>query len=346
MKRSASSPRAPRGLFRATLRLFAALGVAGFLVWRWPTTEARSTRPAVSDALVVAFGESKPISRGSAPASAMETRETAEFSPGLRARVLALTRAYENRREADDPAGADVERLRFLELLDDENASRFVRGLSPEFLETFFGDLALRRWAGHDRAAAAAWMAAHPVAHPVPAAALAHEWVTRDAAGLHAYLDALPAGDWKHLVAKSAAEEALVADRPEAALALMDKIVGPDARRDELHEWAATKWALTEPADAAAWAESVALAKPELGERLFAAVAVGQANRDPETAIRWLMETTRNPATQAPAVEAISRMWTARDPEAAARWAEGLPAGPLREAAEGGLLAVVESGRR
>lgn len=351
---ASSGPRDSRGLFRASFRLCVALGVAGFVVWRfWPAPEpaASVARPSVEGQPGAARGESRATARGVSREIASDVASggeaaTAELSPELRARVLALTRAYEERRGADDPVGADAERLKFVEMLDDESAPRFVRALPPEFLETFFGDLALRHWAANDRAAAAAWMAKHPVAHPVPAAALAHGWATRDETGLHAHLDALPAGDWKHLVAKSAAEETLVADRPDATLALLDKIGGADARRDELREWAATKWAMAEPANAAAWAENVARARPEFGERLLAAVAVGRANRDPEAAAAWLLKTTRDPAAQVAAAEAIARLWTARDAEAAARWADGLPAGPLREAAEGGLLAIAEAGRR
>lgn len=341
MKSSATGPRSSRGLSRAALVLCAVMGAGGFAICRRAPTARPAAHPAATGVSRDAAGATMPVARDSGSENApAEEAAGDELASGPLVRALALALAYEARREADDPAGADAERLKFLELLNDDTAPRLVRALPPEFLETFFGDLALRLWAARDRAAAARWMAAHPAAHPVPAAALAHDWVTRDVRGLHAYLDALPAGDWKHLVAKSAAEEALVADRPGATLALLDKVSGEDARRDELREWAATKWALKEPEAAQAWAREIARANPEIGERLFAAVAIGRANSDPEAAASWLLAAARDRAAQASAIEAIARIWTARDPEAAARWAEGLPAGPLREAAEGGLLAV------
>lgn len=331
---------------RRTLLLLAVFLAAGWWLRPHPP-QARSREKLASHA---ATPPAPPVTaealRPTAAASPEDPRENsgdtgaASRHDALRRRVLELAAGYETRREADDPAGADSFRLHFEELLDDETAPLLVRTLPADFLETFFGDLSLRRWAEHDRAVAAAWMAAHPAASPVPASALAHGWVTGDPAALHAYLDSLPAGEWKHLVAKAAGEEALVADRPDEALRLLGKITGDDARRDELYEWTATKWALSDPASAAAWAAQAAAADPARGEGLLAAVAVGYANHSPEEAARWALNAIEAPAALHAALPAIVRVWAAKDAQAAARWTQTFPAGALQDEALDGLLSV------
>jgi hypothetical protein len=77
---------------------------------------------------------------------------------------------------------------------------------------------------------------------------------------------------------------------------------------------------------------------------LLAAVAVGEANRDPEAAACRLFRDAAEGPANADAVEAIARLWTRRDAEAAARWAASLPEGLLRERAEAGLLAIAAPG--
>jgi hypothetical protein len=302
---------------------------AGLTGWWLPAQKEPTPRSPLAERLPPAPGAGEPV------APDVASREPLG---ALQRRALSLMVEYEARRTADDPVGADAARLRFEEILNDETAVLFVQTLPAGFLESFFGDLALRRWAARDRAAAAAWMAAHPPASPVASAALAHGWVTADPASLHAYLDELPSGVWKSLVACSASEEALVADNPRETLRLLGKIADADPRRDELYAWAVTKWARTEPAAAAAWAAEVPDAL--LSDRLLAAAAIGHASSSPADAARWAMRTIASPEALCSAVSAIARLWGASEPLDAARWIQTLPPGRAKDEGLENLLSV------
>ena len=262
----------------------------------------------------------------------------------FRRQVTELSVEFERLRSQPD----DIERFRASAELENEYtrllektpelAAMLVREMPADFVDTHFGVLALLRWAATDRLQAAEWMAAHPAATRPAAEALARGWLAEDEASLAKHLAALPPAAWRGDLAYVAAEDAFLAKRPDRVLSLLDYAPAEDARRRRLVEWNATAWAVQDTEAAAAWAAR----EPDAERRqaLLVAVAIGEANRDPEAAARRLFREAGEEPASADAVEAIARLWTKRDAEAASRWAASLPEGPLRERAEAGLLAV------
>ena len=339
-----------RAVLSATAAVLALLGILALRVRRSESaapvlTSGPSADPAVvSAAGAPSFSAPPPaVAKEGAPLPLPESPD-ARF----RRQVAELSAEFDRLRAGPD----DIERFRasaeleneYTHLLEEKPdlAAMLVREMPAGFVDTHFGVLALLRWAATERSTAAEWMAAHPAATEPAAEALARGWLAQDEASLAAHLDSLPQAAWRGGLAYVAAEDALLAKRPETVLSLLGYTPEGDERRRQLVEWNATAWAIKDAAAAAAWAAR----EPDAERRrtLLAAVAIGEANRDPEAAARRLFRDAGEGPANADAVEAIARLWTRQDAEAAARWAASLPEGPLRERAEAGLLAIAAPG--
>ncbi len=346
MKPHVSVPRHRRLILVATA---AVLALSGILVQRALRNESSApglaSAPSASAVAPVAsavVADPGPTAFAAGPVPPPSLLESAEAR--FRRQVAELSAEFERLRAGPD----DIERFRASAELENEYAdllerkpalaAMLVREMPAGFVDTHFGVLALLRWAAAERREAAEWMAVHPAATGPAAEALARGWLAEDEASLAEHLAALPPTAWRAGLAHVAAEDAFLAKRPEAVLAMLDYAAEDDARGRQLVEWNATAWAIQDVEAAAAWAAR----EPDAERRrtLLAAVAVGEANRDPESAARRLFRDAGEGPAVEDAVEAIARLWTRRDAEAAARWAAGLPEGALRERAEAGLLAV------
>ncbi len=303
----------------------------------------------VSAPVAAAPAEARAVSSTPArPAASAAELPPAGSAPGdgdqrLLREVAALSAEFDRLRALPDDIdnfrrSADLEN-EFMAMLDAETAAFFVREMPAGFADTHFGVLSLTRWAGADRAGASAWMASHPGATPSSAEALARGWWGEDRPALAAHLDQLPPGAWKTNLAVTAAEDAYLGKEPAEVLALLGRAAPDDARRAQLIGWNATAWATRDPGAASAWAAT----EPDAAtrQRLLAAIAIGEASRDPAAAAERLARTVVTPEAARPAVQAIARLWAVRDPATATRWVNTLPAGLLREEAKEGLLAVV-----
>ena len=229
--------------------------------------------------------------------------------------------------------------------LDAATAERLVKFMPGDFPATSLGDISLRVWATADRAAAAAWMAAHPSPSPVAASALVHGWFAEDKEAMAGYLASLPDGVWKTHVIASAAGEALAAGSARETVRMLDLGAGTDPHHQELYEWAAVRWGLADPAAAVAWASD--MQDPRQQQRLLASVHVGHANVDPVAAAAALLDQVEDPEVALPAIGSIVRVWANQEPEEAARWVAGFPPGPEQSLGLAQLLAVwgpVDSG--
>ena len=340
--------RRPRLILAATAAVLALLGIlasrarrnesAAPVLASGPSAE----RASVSNVVSIAPSSEPSTAAVAAVASAPPLIESPEAR--LRRKVAEISAEFERLRSEPD----DIERFRASAELENEYAhmleqnpalaAMLVREMPQGFGDTHFGVLTLLRWAGTDRPAAAEWMAVRPAATRPAAEALARGWLAQDETSLKAHLASLPPIAWRSSLAYAAAEDAFLAKRPEMVLSLLDYTPSDDARRRQLAEWNATAWAMQDAEAAAAWAAR----EPDAERRrtLLAAVAIGEANRDPEAAAQRLFRDAGEGAASVDAVEAIARLWTRRDSVAAARWAASLPDGPLRERAEAGLLAV------
>ena len=328
-------------LIASTAALLIALGLLSLRAWR---NESSAPAPASGPfaAAVVTAPEPAalpPRAPDVAPPALLESPD-ARF----RRRIAEMASEFERLRSLPD----EIDRFRASAELENEYAhaleqnpalaAMLVREMPPGFADTHFGVLALSRWAATGRVAAAEWMAAHPAATLPAAEALARGWLAQDEGSLAAHLSTLPPTAWRGNLAHTAAEDAFLAKRPATVLALVALAAPGDSRGLRLVEWNATAWAIQDAEAAAAWASRELDSARR--QTLLAAVAVGEANRDPEAAAARLFREVANETTRINAVQAIARLWTRRDAEAAARWAAGLPDGPLRESAEAGLLAI------
>ncbi len=213
----------------------------------------------------------------------------------------------------------------------DANLAEIVRALTPELLDTPFGELVLKRWAGLDHLAAARWLETlSGGASEFQVGLVTYGWLAADRGALHAYVDGLAPGPWRERVITAATNDALLLQEGAEAASLLLRLPSAD-QRDTMLGWASTQWAMKEPSRAAEWVKDVA--DPVLQRKLFGAVAIGYAWRQPEEAAALLVSSGVAGAGDATPIVSVMNIWGRTDPAASARWASGGLEGEARRQA-------------
>jgi len=131
------------------------------------------------------------------------------------------------------------------------------------------------------------------------------------------------------------AAETLARQNPDAAIRATQSL--PAEERQTWVRAVASGYAESDPPGAKSWIERFR------GEAVFdagmTAIVQVSAMRDPAGAAAMLSSFT-DAAARERATTTVAQQWTERDPRAAHDWATGLPAGPLRDAALTGTMAM------
>jgi hypothetical protein len=248
-----------------------------------------------------------------------------------RERFATLADSLRRWRTEADPLRRDALLKELLAQVTDANVADITRTLSPELLDTPFGELVLKRWAGLDHLEAARWLETlSGGASELQAGLVTYGWLATNRGELHAYVDGLSPGLWRERVITAATNDALLLrDGPEAA-GLLLRLPSAD-QRDTMLGWASTQWAMQDPVRAAEWARDVA--DSALQRKLFGAVAIGYAWRQPEAAAALLVSSGVATAGDAAPIVSVMNIWGRTDPAASARWACGRLEGEIRRQA-------------
>lgn len=199
----------------------------------------------------------------------------------------------------------------------------------------------LRRWAGSDGQAAAAWSEQLPAGQVRADAlsAVAIEWADAALKDAAAWAGRLPDEVERQTAVLAVANEAVRSD-PVAAVRLVNEL--PASRmRDWLLEHATMQWASQDGEEAAAWARQIA--DVNLREKLLRDVAVGWADSDPVAAGTLAVSGISNQRRQADAIVSIVQRWAQQQPEAAAAWVEQFPEGELKQTAMENLVMLSQN---
>lgn len=194
----------------------------------------------------------------------------------------------------------------------------------------------LRRWAGDDGQAAAAWSEQLPAGQVRADAlsAVAIEWADAALKDAAIWAGRLPDEVERQTAVLAVANEAVRCD-PVAAVRLANEL--PVSRtRDWLLEHATMQWASQDGEEAATWARQIA--DVNLRETLLRAVAVGWADSDPVAAGTLVVSGISNQRRQADAIVSVVQRWAQQQPEAAAAWVEQFPEGELKQSAMENLV--------
>jgi hypothetical protein len=296
------------------IRVLLGVIVALLAVVLWWQIPPHGHAMASARAAAVGAGAAHPGSQvRSSSAPRAPSVSTPDFS-AIKAQVLRKLAAW---RAESDELRRDALMAELLALLTDDNVGEIVRALSPEWLATPFGEIALRRWAGLDHLAAATWLAAVPGVTAYQAGLVVYGWLGQDRTGFHAYLAALPDGAWKQDVLKVATNDALLLKDGVEAIDLLLR-QPPAGQRDEMLGWAATEWARQDPVRAAEWARQIG--DPALQAKLFGAVAVGYAWKAPQQAAELLVASAPREGVDHAVLSSVMNIWSPQAPAAAAAW--------------------------
>lgn len=299
------------------LLLFLALAVRHSARISLPTThlEQSQTTPSTSSRDTVPSPQIQPGSSFDIPELVMIESEinTDNWSE-------AIERAVENVADADVPAAL-------------ENLASRAGATAMEMRK-----LLVRRWAGRDVVAAAAWATQFPE-NSIRSSVLeqvAIAWANSDLASTTAWLHDLADGESKQVATLAAAYEATHTD-PIAALELASQL--PPAReRNELLTHAVSQWATADFATAAAWA--VEIPESDLRQEMLAAVAVAAAEENGPAAATFLANALAPGEIQSRAAVSITQRWSQVAPLDAADWVSQFPETPARDAAVENLVGL------
>jgi hypothetical protein len=214
-----------------------------------------------------------------------------------------------------------------LPLLNDGNVATIIKALPADLLDSEFGNVALKQWAGLDRQSAAQWMATGAGANEFQAGLITYGWLQEDKVGMHAYLDGLPAGAWRENVLNTAANNALTAGDGLEAIEMARKM-SPGEQQDTMLKQAAEAWAKSDPQAAASWANGVT--DPQLRGQINESIAAGLASVDPAKAADLVTKSMAAGEQMTTAIQDVASTWGAKDPAAAASWVANLPEGQTR----------------
>lgn len=193
----------------------------------------------------------------------------------------------------------------------------------------------IRRWAGQNPAAAAAWLAAASAdASLFQQVGIA--WAGSDLPAAAKWVRQLSVGPEQQAAMLALAYEA-ARTKPVAALELA-RTLPPTDERDRLLIHAVSQWATADSAAATTWVEKIS--EPPLRENLLAAVAVALGKQDGAAAAALAATALPAGELQNRTAVAVVQRWTQSAPQSAAAWVEQFPAGPVRDTATENLQSV------
>jgi len=279
--------------------------------------------------------QSEPLATGLKEDRISARRERASSSKTSAARYCDLNiESVIARIEAEADAGRQSGSL-------DQAVGSFAPADLPGILEVLKGDtrplaielghLVLRRWVEIDPGSSAEW-AVRLADGEVRRLALEHvvvAWADFDLVAAAVWVRSLTEGADRNTASRSLAYEAARTD-PLLALELAT-VLPPTRERDDLIIHAASQWAGNDSSQATAWAAMV----PDsiLRQRLFAAIAVGEAEYDGAAAANLVAEMLNGTDEQDRAVIAVIQRWAQASPSAAAAWISQFPESAVRDAA-------------
>jgi hypothetical protein len=215
-----------------------------------------------------------------------------------------------------------------LAMVTDANVAEIIQSLTPEEMNTPFGSGALHHWMQVDPLTASNWLASHPDASEDQILTVAGDW-TGNPAGLQQYIDQLPDTAWKQNFIQDASSEMSFKD-PHAAIKLAQQMKPGDAQTNLLRA-VVSGWVGTNPNGALDWINSVN--DPSLREQMTASAAQAYAVTDPAQAAAWLVSGIKSDGIVKDSALNILETWVATDPAAAAAWASQFPEGDTKAAA-------------
>jgi len=273
-----------------------------------------------------------PAASAAAAASAARARGSAGgreagLSPQVRE---ALRRAFEAwaHRQTGDTAAEQRILAELMALLTPENAPAIARVLTPDQLESPFGQEVLKSWLQTDTAGAAAWIASRPAPTEMQALLVTRQWLAAPDK-FQAFCDQLPDTGWKQTLLSTAGKEALAAD-PTTAAAFAQRMDPGPAQTDTL-ETIAWSWISRNSSAATAWIGQVA--DPALREQLAAVGTRAIALTDPDLAASWMASSVKSPALLNTTSLSLAEIWAGENAAQAADWSAKIADPATRQAA-------------
>jgi hypothetical protein len=230
--------------------------------------------------------------------------------------------------DPDDEEGRARLLQEMLAMVTDENVAEIIRSLTAEEMNTPFGTGALHHWMQVDPVTASNWLASRPDTTEDQTLAIAEDWAgNRD--GFRQYLDQLPDTAWKQSFLQDASS-AMSSTNPLEAVKLAQQMKPGDAQTNLLRG-VVCGWVSTDPNAALDWINSVN--DPLLREQMTASAAQAYALTDPAQAAAWLVSEVKSDGVIKDSALNILSTWVTIDPAAAANWAAQFPEGDIKAAA-------------
>jgi hypothetical protein len=180
------------------------------------------------------------------------------------------------------------------------------------------------------------WIASRADTTEAQTRAVADDWIAHGA-GLQAYIAQLPDMEWKQTFLNDLSAQMSVKD-PSAAIKMAQQMNPGPAQTSSL-QGAICNWVGTDPQTAWSWMAGVK--DPSVREQLVVSAAQSYALTDPAQAAAWLLSefNSCDDGTVRNAVLNIVKTWVAKDSDGAANWVTQFPDGDAKAAA----VAVVSS---
>ncbi|HVW21244.1 MAG TPA: hypothetical protein VHC86_08510, partial [Opitutaceae bacterium] len=251
----------------------------------------------------------------------------APLPPALREALRRGLKAWSERQTGDTAAEQRI-MAELRALLTPEDAPAIARTLTPEQLDTPFGQEVLKSWLQTDTPAAAAWIAAHPDPSEIQALLIARQWLQAPDK-LGAFCDRLPDTGWKQTLLSTAGREALAAD-PAVAVSFARRMDPGPVQTDTL-ETIAWGWISRDSSAATTWISQIP--DPAQREQLAAVAARAIALTDPDLAAGWLASSVKSPALLNATSLSLAQIWAGENPAQAAEWSTKIADPATRQAA-------------
>jgi hypothetical protein len=216
-------------------------------------------------------------------------------------------------------------------IADIQPALNKLKNLGQQGLIGEYTQLLVRRWAGEDGAAAAAWTGKLPLDSTRQRAlsGVAIEWANSNLEDAGAWATQLK-DTTEHDAACLAVSNEAVRTDPAAALFLaVDLPATP--RRDELLHRATMEWASKDGQAAVEWAKDIK--DDQLRNEMLAAATIAWSDTNPAAAAGIAADEMTEDRTQSDAVVSILQRWAQVDPTQALNWLKQFPEGQLKQTA-------------